>query len=104
VILKLTAEKAPAPGTTDLTSDGLVQLSEAGHLESLTTEESITVKDGDPDPPLRVQSAAAGSDSLPPSSSNRRSPRSSIALGLPHPFVARAPDPQLDFDPVLSVA
>ena len=41
---------APAPGTTDLTSDGSVELSEAGHLESLTTEESITVKDGDPDP------------------------------------------------------
>ena len=41
---------------------------------------------------LRVQSAAAGFDSLPPSSSNRRSPRSSIALGLPraHPFVAHA--------------
>jgi len=38
------------PGTTDLTSDGLVELSEQGHLESLTTEESITVKDGDPDP------------------------------------------------------
>jgi hypothetical protein len=41
---------APAPGTTDLSSDGSVELSEEGHLASLTTEERITVKDGDPDP------------------------------------------------------
>jgi len=40
----------PAPGKPDLQSDGLVKLAEAGHVESVSTDESITVNDGGADP------------------------------------------------------